>query len=88
MLYYPTAEYFFVNRDNVALAERIERGLRRALADGSFDRLFREHPVNATAFGKSNILKRRIIRLDNPLLPPETPFDQAELWWAPLLSEL
>jgi hypothetical protein len=87
MLYYPTAEYFFVNRDNVALAERIERGLRRALADGSFDKLFREHPVNANAFGKANVLKRRIIRLDNPLLPPETPFDQAELWWAPLRAE-
>ncbi len=84
MLHYPTAEYFFVNRDNVALAERIELGLRRALADGSFDRLFREHPVNASAFSKADILKRRIIHLDNPLLPPETPFDQEELWWAPL----
>jgi len=70
MLYYPTAEYFFVRRNNNALAERIELGLHRALADGSFDKLFREHPVNANAFGKANILKRRIIRLDNPLLPP------------------
>lgn len=88
MLYYPTAEYFFVRRDNNALAERIELGLHRAIADGSFDKLFREHPVNANAFGKANILERRIIRLNNPLLPPETPFDQAELWWAPLRSEL
>lgn len=88
MLYYPTAEYFFVHRDNNVLADRIELGLRRALADGSFDKLFREHPVNANAFGKANILKRRIIRLDNPLLPPETPFDQAELWWAPIRSDL
>lgn len=88
MLYYPTAEYFFVHRDNDALADRIELGLRRALADGSFDKLFHEHPVNANAFGKANILKRRIIRLDNPLLPPETPFDQATLWWAPLRSDL
>jgi hypothetical protein len=88
MLYYPTAEYFFVHRDNNALADRIELGLRRAIADGSFDKLFREHPVNANAFGKANILKRRIIRLDNPLLPPETPFDQAELWWAPVRSDL
>ena len=88
MLYYPTAEYFFVHRDNDALAERIELGLRRALADGSFDKLFREHPVNANAFGKANILKRRIIRLDNPLLPPETPFDQPGLWWAPIRTDL
>jgi hypothetical protein len=81
LLHYPTAEYFFFHRDNTELAQRIERGLRRAINDGSFDQLFHGHPINANAFGKANLLKRRIIRLDNPLLPPDTPFDQQELWW-------
>lgn len=83
LLHYPTAEYFFVHPDNTALAQRLERGLRRAIEDGSFDRLFREHPVNANAFGKAGILQRRVIRLDNPLLPDDTPFADTELWWPP-----
>lgn len=32
--------YFFVNKNNKPLADRIERGLQLAQADGSFDRLF------------------------------------------------
>ncbi len=40
MLYYQAPFYFFVNKKNTALADRIERGLNIALADGSFDELF------------------------------------------------
>lgn len=83
MLYYPTAVYFFVQRDNTALEKRLELGLRRAIADGSFDTLFRQHPINAHAFGKAGILKRRVIRLRNPLLPAATPLDDDRLWWPP-----
>lgn len=36
--------YFFVHKDNRALATRIERGLQRAQADGSFDALFMGEP--------------------------------------------
>lgn len=81
LLYYPTAEYFFVNKKNTALAERLEQGLLRAIEDGSFDKLFRQHPINANAFGQANLLGRRVIRLDNPLLPKDTPFADKHLWW-------
>ncbi|MDF1628492.1 MAG: transporter substrate-binding domain-containing protein [Alcanivoracaceae bacterium] len=81
LLYYPTAEYFFVNSQNTALAARLEKGLRIAIEDGSFDKLFREHPINANAFGKADLLHRRVIRLDNPLLPQDTPFAERQLWW-------
>ncbi|MET0356579.1 MAG: diguanylate cyclase [Cellvibrio sp.] len=40
MIYYDSPIYFFVNKNNVALASRIERGLRIAISDGSFDQLF------------------------------------------------
>jgi hypothetical protein len=83
LLYYPAANYFFVAPDNEKLAQRLETGLRRALADGSFDELFRSHPINAAAFSKANILGRRVLRLENPLLPDATPLDDAELWWPP-----
>ena len=39
MLYYEVPFYFFVNKNNQALAQRIERGLQMALADGSFNQL-------------------------------------------------
>lgn len=39
MFYYRAPFYFFVNKKNTALADRIERGLKIALADGSYDAL-------------------------------------------------
>lgn len=36
--------YFFVHKDNRELAARLERGLQRAQADGSFDALFTGEP--------------------------------------------
>lgn len=40
----PVHYCFFVNKDNVKLANRIERGLKLAKADGSFDKLFLQMP--------------------------------------------
>lgn len=40
----PIPYCFFVNKDNVKLADRIERGLKIALQDGSFDKLFYQMP--------------------------------------------
>lgn len=36
--------YFFVNKHNAKLAERIDRGLKMAIADGSFAKLFFSFP--------------------------------------------
>lgn len=81
LLYYPTASYFFVNRHNAELAERLEKGLEAAIADGSFDELFFGHPVNAYALSHASLGKRRMIKLVNPLLPAETPLQRKNLWW-------
>ena len=81
LLYYPTANYFFVNRNNPKLAERIDKGLEKAIADGSFDKLFRQHPVNAYALKHARLNQRRIFKLVNPLLPAQTPLARKELWW-------
>ncbi len=78
VLHYPAPAYFFVSKDNTALAAAIARGFERAIADGSFDRLFQQH------FGKqlkrAAIGRRRVLELDNPSLPPETPLGRKELW--------
>lgn len=82
VLYYPSAYYFFVARDNEALAGVIEKGLNIAIANGSFDQVFRKHFAERIEwFDLSN---RTILRLENPLLPPETPLERAELWFDPL----
>lgn len=83
LLHYPTANYFFVHKDNHQLAERLAFGLNAALEDGSFDDLFYGHPTNVDAFPRSGLLERRIIRLKNPFLPRQTPMDDMRLWWSP-----
>lgn len=40
MLHYDAGYYFFVNKQDIELAERLEQGLKIAEADGSFDELF------------------------------------------------
>ena len=78
---YPSPIYFFVNKDNKPLARRLEKGLRLLIDSGEFDRLFREHPNHVKALAAMNLEQRRVIRLKNPDLPPETPLDDATLWW-------
>ncbi len=83
LLYYPTAAYFFVAPDNAPLAERLTQGLERAIADGSFDRLFFNHPQHKEALARTRASARRVLTLDNPVLPAETPLDRPALWYRP-----
>jgi hypothetical protein len=80
LIYYPWPYYFFFNKKDVALKNRIETGLRMMQKDGSFDALFRKH--NDFAIKQANLKGRRIIRIQNDLLPPSTPMDPA-LWFDP-----
>ena len=80
LLYYPYPVYFFVNRDDKALAERLERGLARAQADGSMRRLFLQY--HAEALRQANLAQRHLISLENPLLPSD--FHEPDTsWWLP-----
>jgi hypothetical protein len=80
-IHYPSALYFFVNNQNSKLAKLIESGCEAAIEDGSFNRLFEKFYKSILA--KSGIKNRKIFRLKNPLLPPETPIDRKELWYFP-----
>lgn len=55
--------YFFVNKTNVVLADRIERGLNLALADGSFDQLLSATPGFAEAAQEIESNRRRVLDL-------------------------
>lgn len=79
ILQYPTAFYYFVNKDNQKLAEDIKKGLEEALMDGSFDALF--HKEFDHFLIKSKLSQQSIFVLKNPILPPETPLHRPELWY-------
>jgi ABC-type amino acid transport substrate-binding protein len=78
-LHYFYDAYFMVNRNNTRLAQDVRNGLERAIADGSFDKVFQDY------FGerlrKAHLESRTVIELHNPLLTPGTPSDRRELWY-------
>lgn len=78
-IYFPFPIYFWVKKDNAARAQRIERGLSMALADGSFRSLFESyHAAEIAALKKE---KRHVIRLDNPVLPKGAALSDTRWWW-------
>ena len=78
---YPSPIYFFVNKENHYLAERLEVGLRRLIANGEFDRLLSNHALHRNALQSMHLEKRTLIKLKNPGLPPDTPLNDPTLWW-------
>lgn len=81
LIYYPFPYYFFFNREDKAILERVEAGLRIMQKDGSFDAIFNKY--HQASIEKLNLKERRVIRLDNPLLPKNTPPDALRAWSAP-----
>ncbi|ACB35958.1 conserved hypothetical protein [Leptothrix cholodnii SP-6] len=78
-LFFAFPIYFWVNPTQPELARRIERGLRLALADGSFRKLFEaHHAADIAALQKE---KRQVITLDNPNLPAGSPAPDTSWWW-------
>jgi ABC-type amino acid transport substrate-binding protein len=78
-LFFPFPIYFWVSKNNPALAQRIERGLKLALADGSFRALFENyHATEIEALARS---KRQVIRLSSPILPAGTEEPDTGWWW-------
>ncbi|WP_338847703.1 amino acid ABC transporter substrate-binding protein [Massilia sp. W12] len=78
VLHYPWPYYFFFAKGDAARRRRIESGLRMMLKDGSFQTIFQKH--HATALAQADLGRRRLLRLHNPLLPPQTPLQDASLW--------
>jgi len=78
-LFFPYPVYFWVRKENAALARRIEQGLKAALADGSFRKLFESYHAAEIDMLARN--KRQVIRLDNPVLPAGTPEVDTRWWW-------
>lgn len=78
---YPSAFYFYVRKDNHALANNLTEGLESLIASGDMNTLFFKHfgPV----LKELAVHKRKLLRLDNPFIPDKAPFDRKELWLDP-----
>lgn len=81
MLHYPAAAYLFVSPRRPELAELLRVGLEKAVAEGSLQQL---HLAHFGALLKAHPVSReRVLKLQNPLLPPQTPLQRRELWLQP-----
>ncbi|WP_229257317.1 hypothetical protein [Duganella callida] len=80
-LYVPLPRYFFIGGGQQRLAQRLEYGLQRLIADGGYDRIF--HAAYDELIEKAGLRKRRIFRIDNPLLSPQTPLSNKAYWYVP-----
>lgn len=65
LLRYENPVYFYVNRSNTLLYERLSIGLKIAIEDGSFDTLFRQFENLTWAEALLNHTNRRVIPLSN-----------------------
>jgi len=83
LISYKMPFYLFVAPDNQKLAKELELGFNRAIADGSFDKVFYNDPNIKDVLDKANMKNRKVFYLDNPFLTKETPLDRKELWFDP-----
>lgn len=81
MLVYPMPLYMFTSKDNIELANVIESGLRKGIDDGTFDQLFMANPAIREALALTNMANRKVFRINNPGLSPQTPLDDKSLWF-------
>jgi hypothetical protein len=80
-IYMPLPRYFFVAPGHQRLAQRLEYGLHLLINNGSFDKMF--HQAYDGLIDKVALRKRRVFKVDNPLLSPETPLAHKAYWYDP-----
>ena len=78
-LYVKAPYYIFVSPQYPNLAKRIELGLERMVKDGSHKAIFNKYYLEKIK--KAAIKDKKVIVIDTPDLPPNTPLDRKELWF-------
>lgn len=68
-IFYPIPFYLFVNAEKPELAERLQKGLTKALEDGSIERLFGKHFYYVQSTHEENT--KKLIIVDSPLITQE-----------------
>lgn len=78
---YPEAMYFFVNKKSRPLANLLEKGLEKAIENGTFEQLF-VHTFQGK-LDRAKMSSRHVFELENSFLPTATPLERKELWYQP-----
>lgn len=83
IFYYPLPMYFWFPKteEGRRLAARAEEGMRMMIADGTYDRIFDKYQRHKIE--QLHLKTRRIFKINNPFLGPETPFSDKRLWFDP-----
>lgn len=80
LLEYPNPLYFFVNKSNTELAQRLERGWEIIIDNGSFDKLLFSEEKVKVALQHIKPAPRYIMHLKTPELPALTPLNNPRYW--------
>jgi hypothetical protein len=80
MLVYKSDVIFYLNKKDEALASQIEKGLLMAYEDGSYLKLFNEHPYVLQVLRDAGLDKRLRLELPNPMLSDEDRAIAARFW--------
>ncbi len=83
MICYPAPMYFWFSRspEGEALARRVREGMLSMIADGTYDKIFKTY--YGRAIERLDLKNRKIFRINNPFLVPETPLKDKRLWFDP-----
>ncbi len=83
VFYYPLPMYFWFSKTPAGrrLAARAEEGMRMMIDDGTYDRIFDKYQRHKIE--KLRLKSRRMFRIGNPFVGPETPFQDKRLWFDP-----
>lgn len=68
LLKYPAPIYFFTNRTNHRLTQRLLDGFTAIIDSGAFDAFFLQHSVTQDILLQANLPQRKVFTLKNPLL--------------------
>lgn len=82
LLYYHWPKFYYFNKNDMAMADRVEKGLRIMIADGSLEKIFVKY--NQQDIDELNLKNRKLFKIDNPLLPESVKKIPADLWYDPL----
>ncbi len=68
MLHYPAPTFFFVNKQNTRLQQRLSFGLAQLLESSKFEQFYLNHKITSGILTKANVKNRTLFTLHNPLL--------------------
>ncbi len=83
VFYYPLPMYFWFPKTDEGrrLAARAEEGMRKMIADGTYDAIFDRYQRHKIE--RLRLEHRRMLRIPNPFIGPETSFADRHLWYDP-----